>query len=186
MHLLKHWSAFLFFLVLLLPDKLYSQHFEISTGYGFYEAITASAKYINKNGNKFGLSYGYDNSIIFKGEYQSIMFDYQHAIKKRYRSGPDFRNAMDYSTSKIGPDYRYFVDFKLLYWHLVDDYYFWHSLSFIPSVGRNFELSYRWSVTLDAGIMMNFVLHRQRLNYMNAGWPYKLMPNFRILINYKL
>jgi hypothetical protein len=166
--------------------KIFAQHFEISTGYGFYEAMTASAKFVNKSGSKFGLSIGYDNNIIFNGKYQSAMLEYQRPIFRNYFSGTDYRNSLDFKNYNISPDYRYFLDFKVLYWHLVDDYYYWNSLSFVPSVGRNFAFSYKWSLTFDAGIMMNFVLYRQRINYLNAGWPYKLMPNFRLMINYKL
>jgi hypothetical protein len=186
MRLLPNSLLFLLLFMCLFPFKLFAQHFEISTGYGFYEAMNASLKYVNRNGSKFGLSYGYDNSIIFRGKYQSAMFDYQRAILKRYKSGPDYRQSLKSEKYYMASDYRYFLDFKFIYWHLVDDYYFWHSVSFIPSVGRNFELSYRWTVSADAGLMFNLVLHRQRLNYLNAGWPYKVMPNFRLLINYRL
>lgn len=166
--------------------SIFSQHIEVSTGYGYYESLTASVKLVNQYGSKFGLSGGYDNNIIFSGESKTLMFDYQRPIFRQYFSGIDYRNSLDFNKHKHGPDSRYFLDFKFLYWNLVDDYYYWHSVSFVPSIGRNFQLSYHWSISVDAGLMLNFVLKRGRLNYLNAGWPYKVMPNFRVLVNYIL
>jgi hypothetical protein len=166
--------------------QLFCQHFEFSTGYGFYESMTASTKFVTSKGVKYGLSVGFDNSIIFQGKYLSAMFDVQKPLLKKYYSGLDYRNTLEFDKYKHGADYRYFLDFKFIYWNLVDEYYYWHSISFIPSFGRNYQFSYHWTLSVDAGVMFNFVLNRGRLNYLNAGWPYKVMPNFRVLINYKL
>lgn len=143
---------------------------EFSLGYGFYEAINAGIKYNFNNQDKIGISFGMDNYIINREKYYSIIFEYDCAILKRKKTN--------------NQNYKWFWNNKLIYWHLEDDYYKWNVISICLSLNRNIYINDKIFISIDAGPIFNIVLRNIRKTFDEVGWPYHVMPNFRLLLNY--
>jgi hypothetical protein len=157
----------------LLSQSLFSQKdhtLVCNVGYGYYETFTLGLKYYLNPEHNIGIAAG--SSFMINNEmYYSVMFEDNIAL---FRSDRDNFN-----------NYKWFLTGKLLYWDMEDKYYRWNVLSLSPALTRRFRINERISLTADLGPLFNIVLESYRKTYEALGWPYHVMPNIRVLVNYR-
>jgi len=158
---------------LILSIGLFAQkenNLACSLGYGYYETFTLGFSYYLNPEHKIGFAAG--SSFIFNNEmYYSVTLVDDIAL---FRSKKDnYKN------------YKWFLTNKILYWDMEDNYYRWNVLSLSPALTRNFSINRRINLTVDFGPLFNIVLESYRKTYEALGWPYHVMPNARLLINYR-
>jgi hypothetical protein len=160
-----------FFLLLCLIHPVNAQlsaKFEFFAGYGYYEGFNAGTEYYFKDSvNSVSLSAGYARSISKYQQSFTLEMGYNRAI---------FKSHMDAIN-----EYKWQLSTRLVYWQLDDSYYNWNAISLIPSLRRRFILCRNIHLSFDVGPAFNIVLTNKRKTYENVGWPYHVMPNFRIL-----
>jgi hypothetical protein len=144
---------------------------EFGLGYGYYETFNLGFSYYLNPVHKIGISAG--SSFMINNEmYYCVGFSDNIAL---------FRTKKD----KL-QNYRWFLTSKLLYWDMKDKFYRWNVLSLSPALTRSVAINERMNLTMDIGPVFNIVLESYRRTYEALGWPYHVMPNLRILINYRL
>jgi hypothetical protein len=166
-----------FLIIFILTSTLfvYSQEkkeYELHAGFAFYETVNAGVKYVfPDNKQKVGISLGFDNFTRKDETYFAITLEHNLAVfRKKIRN--------EYL-------YKWFIDSKVIYWRLKDEFYNWDVISFSPSLQRSFYFSDHLSLTLDAGPSFNIVLHNKRKTFREIGWPYHVMPDIRVLLSYR-
>jgi hypothetical protein len=70
---------------------------------------------------------------------------------------------------------------RMVAWQLTDEYYVWKGVSLIPALSRNFRWCKKVGISVDAGPSFTIVLYSKRKTFEEVGWPYHVMPDFRIL-----
>ncbi len=164
------------FLFCFLVNKLSAQKnvsFETFAGYGFFESIYTglSTEYSNSH-MKSALSFGYCPINTEDQIYYSIMFEQMIAIFRHKTYNNDF--------------HKWYASSKLIYWHLIDNYYNWDVFTISPCVYRYVYFSNRWKIGLYGGIAFNIVLHNERKTFKQVGWPYHVMPEYGFHLSYKI
>lgn len=143
-----------------------ASRFDFFLGYGFYEGFNIGSEYHFKaDKQSLSVSVGFDK--LMKQQNIAIALSYNYAI---FRSS---RNLSD--------EFKWHLDNKAVVWQLNDEYYLWRALSLIPSINRKFILTRGISTSFDFGPSFNIVLYNKRKTYKEVGWPYHVMPDFRIL-----
>lgn len=143
------------------------------TGYGLYEAyhlgfnLTPPSKLYS-----IGLSSGVDNILNDDAGYFSISIEYNRVIFKKMLN--------NYSENK------WYWNNKITFWKMDDPYYLWKSINICPSICRKFQLTSKFFIRTEFGPGFNIVVYNQRKTFEKVGWPYHVMPSYRILINYKI
>jgi hypothetical protein len=160
--------------LILISTGLFSQkaqRSEFSLGYGYYETFTLGFSYYLTPAHKIGLAGG--SSFMINNEmYYTFSISDNIALLRTKKD--KFQN------------YRWFLTSKVLYWDMKDKFYRWNVLSLSPALTRSITVNERLNITMDIGPVFNIVLESYRRTYEALGWPYHVMPNMRILINYKL
>lgn len=142
----------------------------LSFGYGYYETFTLAFSYYLNPEHKIGISAG--SSFMINNEmYYSVSMEENRAL---------FRSRKDGSGN-----YKWFLTGKILYWDMEDKFYRWNVLSLSPALTRSFSINNHLNLTTDFGPVFNIVLESYRKTYEGLGWPYHVMPNLRLLINYR-
>ena len=145
-----------------------SSKFDFFLGYGFYEGYNIGSEYYFKSGlRSMSLSAGYDRLFIKKQESLSLEFGYNRVIYKSHK------NKLE--------QYKWYLSNRLALWQLEDKYYIWRAITIIPSLQRRFNIYKNIGLSFDIGPAFNIVLYNKRKTYEGVGWPYYVMPNFRIL-----
>jgi hypothetical protein len=145
--------------------------FDFFAGYGFYEGLNIGSEYFFPSQKQsLCFSIGYDNFTNKDQESISILLSHNLSI---------FRSH----TNESGK-YKWLLINKAVLWQLEDKYYIWRALSFIPSINRTFFFNKYFNLSLDAGPSFNIVLYNKRKTFYEVGWPYHVMPDFRILFNF--
>jgi len=67
---------------------------------------------------------------------------------------------------------------------LDDDYYTFNSLAWSATIEKNFQLTQKIQLSLDAGALINLVLTNERKTYEEVGWPYHTRPSFSFSVCY--
>jgi len=143
--------------------------FDYFIGYGFYEGYNIGGEYYFKSKKQsVSLSVGYDK--LLKQEYKSLILSYNLAIFK------DRKNSSE--------EFKWYLDNKAVLWQLEDNYYLWRAISIIPSLSRKIILYKKLRMSFDIGPSFNIVLYNKRKTFEEVGWPYHVMPDFRILFIY--
>ena len=142
---------------------------QIYFGYGFYEAINIGMKHIIDQHNIIGLSIGSNFHLLNNEKYYAIELEYDRSI---------FNN-----NNKIN---NWFFINKIIYWNLEDKYYLWKVLSWSPCLGKYIYFTDKIGSLIDIGPLFNLVLYNKRKTFEEVGWPYKIMPNFRIELFYNI
>jgi hypothetical protein len=144
--------------------------FGMSLGYGYYETFTLGFSYYLNPEHKIGISAG--SSFMINNEmYYCVSLEDNRAI---------FRSKKDGSGN-----YKWFLTGKILYWDMEDKFYRWNVLSLSPALTRSFSIYDHLNLSADIGPLFTIVLESYRKTYEGLGWPYHVMPNFRLLINYR-
>lgn len=141
--------------------------FEFFVGYGFYDGYTIGSEYYFKERHSISLSVGYEGLFTKDKESMSAAFAYNLAIFKE-------------SKNKFNK-YNWHIESRILAWQLEDEFYIWRALSIIPTIKRRFIIFNKINMSLDVGPSFNIVLYNKRKTFEEVGWPYHVMPNFRIL-----
>ncbi len=137
-------------------------------GYGFYDGFTIGSEYyFREQMHSISLSGGYENLFRKEQETFSLAFDYSFAILK------NSRNQLN--------NYNWHIDNRIVAWQLEDEFYLFRAVSVIPSVKRSIVLFNKITVSLDVGPSFNIILYNKRKTFEEVGWPYHIMPNFRLL-----
>ena len=140
---------------------------DLFLGYGYYEGINIGAEYFLKS---------YTSSICF-----SIGSNYLFESKKKYIAIiPTYNIAILRSRKNSEYFFKWHLNNKIVYWQLEDEFYKWKVISLIPSISRQYSISQKLSVSVDAGPSFNIVLYNKRKTFMEVGWPYHVLPDFRI------
>jgi len=143
--------------------------FDYFFGYGFYEGLNIGSEYFFKSYKQsISTSIGYDKFIDKKQESFALTIGYNFAIFRKHKNDS---NA-----------YKWHINNNVVLWQLEDDYYIWKAISLIPSINRKFILCRNLSLSFDIGPSFNIVLYNKRKTYKEVGWPYHVMPDFRILL----
>jgi hypothetical protein len=167
--LLINIAALIFSSTGLFSQRAYTSEF--SLGYGYYETFTLGFSYYLNPVHKIGIAAG--SSFMINNEmYYSVSLSDNIAL---FRTKKDkFQN------------YKWFLTGKVLYWDMKDKFYRWNVLSLSPALTRSIPINSNLNLALDIGPVFNIVLESYRRTYEGLGWPYHIMPNMRILINYRL
>jgi hypothetical protein len=145
-----------------------SSRFGFFFGYGYYEGVTAGGEIYNKCGSQsLSLSAGYFRRFQKEEETFSITTGYQHAIL--------LKQCIDANT------YKWHVGLRAVFWRHEDPWYLWKAASIIPSVNLNILVFNKIKLNLDAGPAFNIVLYNKRKTFEQAGWPYHVMPEFKMV-----
>ena len=143
--------------------------FDFFAGYGYYEGYTIGSEYyFNQRYHSMNLSIGYDRLKHNNQESFALTLGYDFAIIR------DRTNNSD--------NFKWHVSNRAVFWQLEDDFYLWRAVSLIPSISRRFNVFKSIDMSIDAGPSFNIVLYNKRKTFKEVGWPYHVMPNFRILI----
>ena len=142
--------------------------FDFFGGYGYYEGYNiGSGYYFDQRFHSMSLSIGYDRLKQNNQESFSLTLGYDFAI---------FRERTNNSEN-----FKWHVSNRAVLWQLEDDFYLWRAVSLIPSISRRFNVYKSIDMSIDAGPSFNIVLYNKRKTFKEVGWPYHVMPNFRIL-----
>jgi hypothetical protein len=162
----------LFFLIFLMCQTIKAQllsKFNFFGGYGFYEGINLGSEYFfDSKKQSISLSMGFDNFTKKNQENMSVLFSYNLSIFRNYKVDPD--------------KFKWHLNSKAVLWQLEDEYYLWRVVSIIPSINRIFYIYKNLKLSLDAGPSFNIVLYNKRKTYKEVGWPYHVMPDYRLLL----
>jgi hypothetical protein len=145
-----------------------SSRFDFFFGYGYYEGLTLGSELFNRTGSRsVSLSAGYFRR--FKKEEQTFSFTigYENAILQRQITGASA--------------YKWHVGCRAVFWRLEDPFYVWKAVSIIPSLNLNLLIFKKIKLNLDAGPAFNIVLYNKRKTFEQAGWPYHVMPELRMI-----
>jgi hypothetical protein len=164
---------FLFLVILgfLLNQTMHAQltsKFEFFAGYGYYEGYNIGSEYYFKSGlRSLSLSAGYD--YLFNKEQKSFSMElgYNRVIYKNYKNEEQ--------------QYKWHLSNRVVVWQLEDKYYVWRAITLIPSLQRRFIIYKKINLSFDIGPAFNIVLYNKRKTSEGVGWPYHVMPNFRII-----
>lgn len=142
--------------------------FDFFFGYGFYEGYNIGTEFHLKNDlHSMSLSGGYDRLINKKQESFSLTYAYNYAILRSCKNKSD--------------KFKWHMSNRLVLWQLEDELYLWKAVSLIPSISRRFIIYKKITISFDVGPAFNIVLFNERKTFKEVGWPYHVMPNFRIL-----
>lgn len=145
-----------------------SSKFEFFAGYGYYEGYNLGNEYYFKSGlRSLSLSAGYDHSFIKQQESVSMELGYNRVIYKYHK------NKLE--------QYKWHLSNRAVLWQLEDKYYVWRAVTLIPSLQRRFIVNKKLCLSFDVGPAFNIVIYDKRKTYEGVGWPYHVMPNFRII-----
>jgi hypothetical protein len=143
--------------------------FDFFVGYGFYEGLNFGSEYFFKSyKNSASFSIGFDNFSKKNQESFSLGLAYNFAIFT------DHVNAIN--------DFKWHINNEIIAWKLEDGYYLWKVISIIPSVNRKFILTKNLKISFDMGPSFNIVLYNKRKTFNEIGWPYHVMPNYKVLL----
>jgi len=158
---------FLGFIVL----KAQSNKLDLFTGYGYYENVLLGFKYEYKTGLNLGISVGSSLSLMNQDNYSLTL-----------------ENNVAIAQSKLDEfnRFKWFLTGKIMYWKYEDEYYLYKVLTLSPAVTRNFVFNNRLYISIDFGPLFTIVLHNKRKTFEEVGWPYHVMPNIRVLLNFDL
>jgi hypothetical protein len=146
-----------------------TSNFSFFLGYGYFEGYNIGSEYyFNSEKQSISLSFGYDR--LMNQENIAMTFCYNYAIFG------SFKNDLN--------ELKWHLNNKIVLWQLEDEYYLWRAVSLIPAVNRRFSLSGNLKMSFDFGPAFNIVLYNKRKTYKEVGWPYHVMPDFRILFIY--
>ena len=145
---------------------------ELNLAYGYYESFSIGAKYNYSPEIKFGLLLGSNFALLNQENYFSATFENNIAI---------FKNKKD-----INDQYKWFFTNKIIYWDLENEYYRFNVLSLEPAITRNLYINNKIYLSFDIGPIFAIVLESYRKTFREIGWPYKVMPNFKIQFAYKI
>jgi hypothetical protein len=138
-------------------------------GYGYYEGISTGMAYnFSSNTQFFALSVGIDKLIKKQNWYFSTAIEYNISIFRSKVTNYDL--------------YKWYLGVRAVYWYYEDDYYIFNAMSFIPNFSRQFSLSKKFYLSINAGLAFNLVLTSKRKTFEEVGWPYNTMPNARVLL----
>ena len=165
-------KLFIFLIIIFqINQTIYSQSlskFDFFFGYGFYEGYNIGSEYyFNNNIHSMSLSVGYDKLKKRDQESFSLALSYNYSIFKSHKNNLN--------------RFKWQINNKLVFWQLEDDLYLWRAVSLIPSISRKLIIYKNISFLFDVGPAFNIVLYNKRKTYKEVGWPYHVMPNFRIL-----
>ena len=139
-------------------------------GYGYYEGLNIGTEYYRDSNKKsLILTIGYEQSNYLDRKYYAITIGYNFSI---------LRNQKDYFNN-----YKWWLSNRIVIWQLEDDYYLWKAFSIIPTIKRNFIILKKIRISMDLGPSINIVLYNKRKTFKEVGWPYHVMPNYRIIFN---
>ncbi|GEM_PF-2206687 len=142
--------------------------FEFFVGYGFYEGFCVGSQYnFISNRQSMGFSAGFVNHFQKYHETYTFSLNYNVAI---------FTNLKNESN-----EFKWQLSNRAIFWQSEDDFYVWRVVSLIPSAGRNFRINRILKISVDVGPAFNIVLYNKRKTYTEVGWPYHVMPNFRMI-----
>lgn len=140
--------------------------FDFFIGYGFYEGYNLGATCdLGSGTHSLSLSIGYDK--LLKEENVALTLGHTIAI---------FRNCKNDAA-----EFKWGFSQRMVAWQLTDESYVWKAVSLIPALNRNFRLYKKVDISLDAGPSFTIVLYSRRKTFQEVGWPYHVMPDFRIL-----
>lgn len=147
----------------------HASRFDFFIGYGYYEGFTAGSEYFLKsNKHSISTSMGYDKFISNDQKNISFSLGYNFALFSK--------NKFDSAS------YKWHINNKAVLWQLEDEFYVWRAISLIPSINRKFKLYRKIFLSADVGPSFNIVLYNKRKTFKEIGWPYHIMPDFRILL----
>lgn len=142
--------------------------FDFFLGYGYYQGYNIGSEYfLNPDKNSVSLSIGIDKLAKRNQESGSLTLGYNFPIFKKLKNDSE--------------EFSWHMNNNLILWQLEDDYYLWRAISLLPSVNRKFIIYRNLKMSFDFGPSFNIVLLNKRKTYREVGWPYHVMPNFRIL-----
>lgn len=158
---------------IILSANLFAQNDNkpgLSFGYGYYETFTIGVNYYLKPEHKIGIGAG--SSFMINNEmYYSVYIEDNIAVFRFKKSNTN--------------NYKWFLTNKILYWDMKDSFYRWNVLSLSPAITRSFTINNNINLTADLGPLFTIVLESYRKTYEALGWPYHVMPNVRLLFNYR-
>jgi hypothetical protein len=164
----------LVFLILIIYSSCYSQnqkYFTFFAGYGYYEGVNVGMSYnFSSNTQVVALAVGLDKIFKEQSSYFSTAAEYNISI---------FRSKV--TNYEI---FKWYLGARAVYWRYEDKYYIFNAISFIPNFSRQFSLSEKICLSIDAGLAFNLVLTSKRKTFEEVGWPYNMMPNLRVLFKF--
>lgn len=168
MHRISIISLGVFLLIISQTGIAQSSRFDFFAGYGYYEGFTIGSELYNKSYiQSISLSAGYLRRFHKEEQTFSIALGYQHAIIPALTIGSSV--------------YKWHTGCRAVFWQLEDPFYLWKAVSIIPSVNMNVQVFRKIRLNLDAGPAFNIVLFNKRKTFEQAGWPYHVMPEIRIV-----
>jgi hypothetical protein len=146
-----------------------SSRFDFFLGYGYYEGVTAGGEVYNRSGSQsLSLSAGY--------------FRLYHKEEETFSFTIGYRRAIGLNQSIDATACKWHIGCRAVFWRLEDPWYIWKALSIIPSMNRNFLIFNKIKLNLDAGPAFNIVLYNKRKTFEQAGWPYHVMPELKMVL----
>lgn len=137
-------------------------------GYGMYDGVNIGTEYYLKDSTKIlTASIGYERLFTKKQQTYALSFSY--------------KNAIFVGSKNIINQYKWHINSTITIWQLEDDFYLWRFVSFTPSISRTFIAFKKHNFLFEFGPIFNLVVHSKRKTFDEIGWPYKVMPNFRII-----
>ena len=150
----------------LIRSQFFSQ-VDLFTGYGYYEGFVIGSEYCFKQKkHSLNLYTGFDN----------FNEHHNYTLSAGYNLGI-FENRKNYNEL-----YKWQLCATAVYWYLEDEYYIWQAISLVPSLQRNLFLTGKIRIAVNAGPSFNIILYNKRKTFKEVGWPYHIMPEFRILL----
>ena len=161
----------LLFLLVECNQNISSQdtiHWGVSAGIGFYEAFHMGIEHNYRPNLGYEISLGSQFWTVHNHKYYDLTFQHNWTFRK---------NKVLTSWS---------LDNKLVFWYLEDKYYKWFVLSMEPALGKNFKITKKLDIHLDAGPVFMVVLYFKRKTFEEVGWPRYFLGNATLKIVYKL
>jgi len=147
---------------------VYPDRFDCIIGYGFYEGLHAGSEYKFKSGSQsIGLAAGYSWLKNNNQSTYSAMLIYNIPVAGKFKNDQD--------------QFKWFLSNRAIFWNMEDDFYVWKAISLVPSVCRRFAIGNKIAMSIDLGPSFNIVLYNRRKTFMEVGWPYHVMPDFRLV-----
>ena len=144
---------------------------EFRIGYGYYETFNLGLSLELRSDNRIGFGAG-TNYMVNNEMYYSVFLEDNLAV---------FR-----SRKYNFIEYKWYLTGKIIYWMLEDDQYRVNVLALSPALTRCIPLNSKLNLTVDAGPVFNIVLDSYRKTNLAPGSPLLIMPNIRLLLNYRL
>ena len=166
---MKSLNLIAFFLLLCTTGISQIQsEFDFFLGYGFYEGYNLGGEYnFNRGVNSVSLFTGFNRVKKNSQEYYSAGLGYDFAILRNRVNSPN--------------QFKWSICNRAVFWQLEDNFYLWRAVSLVPSLRRRFALFNKVNFSFDFGPSFNIVLYNKRKTYKEVGWPYHMLPEFRIL-----